>query len=255
MGRKQSGVSIIFGSNICGILELMCDLEPKNFAKIYANFEAPITALDCGKKCAPYNEYGIPFCCDTDHAIPTAYQPEWSYLELNTDLWHPWEAGDPDETARLQAETPEGQVLIECQGHQFCQRSFRSITCRAFPFFPYVTLERELIGLSYYWAYEDRCWVINHLDSVTPGYVQKFVATYDRLFDSLPDELENFRYHSIIMRRVFGRQMRTIPLLHRDGGTFAVTPKNGKFEPVDAAQLPKYGPYEIAALMPFPDER
>lgn len=202
----------------------------------------------------PFNEYGVPFCCDTNYAIPTAFLSEWAYLERNTDLWHLWESEDPDETDRLRAETPDEQVMIECLGHKFCQRNFRSITCRAFPFFPYVTLEWEFIGLSYYWVYEDRCWVINNLDTVTPEYVKQFVNTYDKLFENFSGELDNFRYHSIIMRRVFGQQKRQIPLLHRDGGAFTVATKDGTLNSVNPAQLPKYGPYEIAALMPFPDE-
>jgi len=75
----------------------MLGLSSANFSDFYSNFDAPITALDCGKKCAPYNEYGVPFCCDIDHAIPTAYLPEWDYLELNTDLWHLWEDDDLDQ--------------------------------------------------------------------------------------------------------------------------------------------------------------
>ena len=238
----------------CGILGPMSQPKPADFAYLYVQFNAPITALDCGKKCAPYNEYGVPFCCDTGHAIPTAYQAELAYLQSNTDLWHPWEADDPVETEELRADTPEGQTLIECQGHRYCQRNFRSITCRAFPFFPYVTRQGEFLGLSYYWQYEDRCWVINHLEVVTPIYVQEFVSAYDWIFENVPGELENFRYHAGVMRRVFGRQKRGIPLLHRDGGVFMVTPKDGSLTPIDSANLPKFGPYEIAAQMPFPDE-
>lgn len=232
----------------------MSILIPGEFENLYANFNAPITTFDCGKRCAPYNEYGIPFCCDTNHAIPTAYLPEWDYLQSNTSLWHFWEADDPDETEKLRLDTPDGQILIECQGHLLCQRNYRSITCRAFPFFPYITLQGEFIGLSYYWEYEDRCWVINHLDVVTPEYVQEFVAAYDWVFDQIPGELENFRYHAIIMRRMFGRQKRTIPLLHRDSGVFVVTPKDGTLTPVNPENLPKFGDYAIAAEMPFPDE-
>jgi hypothetical protein len=232
----------------------MSELTPADFAEIYANFDAPISAFDCGKKCAPYNAYGVPFCCDIDHAIPTAYLSEWAYLEPNTDLWQLWEDDDPDETDRLRAEMPDGQVLIECLGHQHCQRGFRSIACRAFPFFPYVTLDREFIGLSYYWEYEDRCWVINHLDIVMLEYVRQFVATYDHVFEQFPEELKNFRYHSINMRRVFGRQKREIPMVHRDGETFTVTPRDGMLTPVDPATLPKFGDYAIAAEMPFSDE-
>ena len=231
--------------------------EPKadDFTRIYEGFDAPISALDCGKKCAPYNEYGVPFCCDTAHAIPTAYAMEWEYLKSNTNLWHPWESDDLVESVALRAETPEGQILIACLGHRQCQRGFRSVTCRAFPFFPYITLENEFIGLSYYWQYEDRCWVISHLDTVTLAYQQGFIATYDWLLKNFSGELENFRYHSIMMRRIFGRQKRSIPLMHRDGGAFHVLPKDGSLKSVKMSDLPKYGPYQIAALMPFPDER
>ena len=229
-------------------------LKPADFTALYANFATPITALDCGQKCAPYNEYGVPFCCDTGHAIPTAYEAEWDYLQPNTDLWHLWESDDPTETEELRAETPEGQLLIECLGHQHCQRNFRSITCRAFPFFPYLTRAGEFIGLSVYWRYEDRCWVISHLDAVTPAYVRQFVAAYEQIFTHIPGERENFRYHAIIMRRIFGRQKRSIPLLHRDGKVYTVRPKDGALTPVDPAALPKFGDYAIAAAMLFPDE-
>ena len=230
-------------------------LEPYDFADFYAKFNTPITKFDCGAKCAPYNQYGVPFCCDTDHAIPTAYLPEWQFLQANTDLWHPWQDDDPDETKRLRSELPKGQILIECLGHKRCQRNFRSVTCRAFPFFPYISKENEFLGLSYYWEYEDRCWVISHLDAVTPIYVDAFVSAYDTLFEHIPDEFVNFRYHSIMMRRIFGRQKRNIPLIHRDGNIYLVIPKNGQLLYVDSAELPKFGPYEVAAMLPFPDER
>ena len=225
-----------------------------DFKELYTRFDTPISTLDCGYRCAPYNEYGAPFCCDTRHAVPTAYAPEWVHLEVNTDLWHLWEPENPEDTNCLRAETPDGQVLIECQGHKKCQRNFRSITCRAFPFFPYITKDGEFIGISYYWQYEDRCWVISNLDRVTDTYREEFVEAYDQIFKHAPWELENFRYHSIIMRRVFGRRNQAIPLLHRLGMTYKVTPRNGRLRRVDPIALPKHGPFEIAALMPFPDE-
>lgn len=229
-------------------------VSPADFAALYTAFSAPIAALDCGQKCAPYNDYGVPFCCDTAHAIPTAYTAEWDHLQVSTNLWHLWEADDPAEDEALRAQTPEGQHLLECQGHLQCQRGFRALTCRAFPFFPYVNLKGEFIGLSYYWQYEDRCWVINHLDAVTPEYVRQFVTAYDWVLAHIPGERENFRYHAIVMRRVFGRQKRQIPLLHREGGMYLLSPKGGELTPIGPAALPKFGPYAIAAQMPFPDE-
>jgi len=225
-----------------------------NFAALYTQFQAPISVFDCGAKCAPHNAYGVPFCCDASHAVPTAYQAEWGYLQANTDLWHLWEADTENETARLQSETPAGQVLIECLGHPHCQRNYRSLTCRAFPFFPYLAKEGEFIGLSYYWQYEDRCWVISNLHQVTPEYIAEFVAAYDQIFAHFPQESDNFRYHSTIMRRVFGRRKRAIPIWHRNGIAYKLTPKNGRRRRVDPAALPKHEPYKTAALLRFPDE-
>ena len=232
----------------------MSFLDSCDFSGLYQNFSAPLSELDCGIKCAPYNEYGVPFCCDTRHAIPTAYSQEWRYLQENTDLWHLWEAEDPDETNRLRVETPAEQVLIECLGHEFCQREFRSITCRAFPFFPYITPGKEFVGLSYYWQYEERCWVINHLHRVTSAYRNQFISAYENLFRSYPTELENFYYHSKIMRQVFGRQKRPIPLLHLDGQDYLVDTKRGSLQKTYFTKLPKHEPFKTAAEMPFPDE-
>jgi hypothetical protein len=225
-----------------------------DFAGLYTLFQAPITALNCGERCAPYNEHGVPFCCDRHHAIPTAYQAEWEYLQKNTDLWRLWQADDPAETERLQEQTPDGMVLIACKGYQLCQRNFRSLTCRAFPFFPYLTREGEFIGMSYYWEYEDRCWVISNLRIISAEYRQQFIAAYDHLFEQMPEEEENFRQYSILMRRVFGRRHRSIPLLHRNGRTYKITPHNGRMRSIPIDGLPKFGPYATAARLPFPDE-
>ncbi len=224
-------------------------------ALLYARFRAPIAALDCGHRCAPYNENGVPFCCDNHHAVPAAYAAEWEYLQANTDLWRPWEAGDPAETARIQAQTPPGQTLIACLGHTRCQRDFRSITCRAFPFFPYLDGEGEFQGLSYYWEYEDRCWVISNLISVTSAYLVEFFAAYDFLFSRVPQERENYSHFSAVMRRLFRRRRRAIPLLHRNGNAYKVTPTNGRMRRVLLESLPKFGPYRIAEELPFPDEK
>ena len=228
--------------------------SPIAFESLYQGFQVPITALDCGPKCAPYNERGVPFCCDTRHAVPTAYDQEWRYLQANTNLWHRWQAEDPAETRRLESQTPENQVLIECLGHEHCQRGFRAITCRAFPFFPYITSGGQFLGMSYYWEYEDRCWVISNLQVVTAEYRGAFIATYDRIFTRMPAEQANFAHHSREMRKNFQEQRRAVPLLHRNGSYYKISPGNERARRVTAEQLPKFGPYLIAAKMPFPDE-
>jgi hypothetical protein len=158
------------------------------------------------------------------------------------------------ETGKLQKETPDGMVLLECKGHRLCQRGFRAITCRAFPFFPYITRDDWFIGMTYYWQYEYGCWVISNLGVVTPEYREQFIAAFDELFERMPEERESYRQYSMTMRRVFGRWRRAIPLLHRNGKVYKVTPHNGRLRRVDVNRLPKHGPYRVAHQMPFADE-
>jgi len=226
--------------------------NPAQFASLYAEFDAPITSLDCGTKCAPYNN-GIPVCCDTRHAVPTAYSAEWHYLQVNTDLWHLWIGETHAETARLQDEAPH-LILIECLGHQHCQRNYRSLTCRAFPFAPYLNSVGQFLGLTYYWEYEDRCWVISNLDVVTDEYRRQFVNAFERVFDQISGERDGFAQHSAEMRRVFAKDEQMIPLLHRDGGAFYVNPTTETLSPTQADAFPKYDPFAVMDELRFPDE-
>jgi hypothetical protein len=224
------------------------------YKELYSVFDSPVSVLDCGRECAPYNEYGIPFCCDTFHTVPTAYEDEWEYLASKTDLWHLWEPDDPEHYKLLKTVTPEGHVLIECLGHEKCQRNFRSITCRAFPFAPYISSSGVYLGISYYWQYEDRCWVISNLDQVTRIFRDECIRAYEWIFNTYPREWDIFKYHSELLRREFGQSNRAIPLLHRNGYAYKITPHNERMRRVDVRSFLKHGPYKIAAAMPFPDE-
>jgi len=226
-----------------------------NFESLYKNFNHPITSLDCGRRCAPYNEYGLPFCCDISQTIPTVYIEEWEYLQTHTDLWHVWRVKNANVLIKLREEIPKYQIIVECLGHRHCQRSYRSITCRSFPFYPYFTEQGEFIGLSYYWQYADRCWVINNLHQVSSQFRDEFYSTYNEIFKFYPSEQGSFIHHSRVHRQVFGKRKLGIPLLHKNGRNYLITPRNGQLDLVDFESLPKHGPYEVAAKMPFPDER
>ena len=118
-------------------------LSQEIFQEIYRGLAMPLCEIDCGLKCGPYNDYGVPICCDINQVIPAAFELEWSYLKENTDLWEPWSSSGPL-AEELQEELLDGQVLLACQGYQDCQRDFRALTCRAFPFYPY--LEWRALG-------------------------------------------------------------------------------------------------------------
>ena len=225
------------------------DLEAEDIRSIYGGFNSPIAESDCGKKCAPHNPSGKPFCCDTCHAVPAAYKSEWKALEHSTDLWHKWRGDECEditakEVARLKADTPKNMVLLACLGPSQCQRHFRALSCRQFPFFPYVTSEYRFIGLAYEWEFESKCWVISNLSSVTEKYRDEFIHTYDKLFATFQDEFEQYAYHSERMRAHFIKQKRRFPLLHRNGDCYLVSAGSERLQLTNVNRLRRFGFYK-----------
>lgn len=230
------------------VVKSISDLDDVAIRELHDCFDSSVTSLDCGVKCAPHNPHGKPFCCDICHAVPAAYKSEWKYLEPNTNLWHKWrgdecEGAIPAERMKIQSATPKDMILLACLGPSLCERDFRALSCRQFPFFPYVTSEYRFIGLAYEWEFESRCWVISHLSRVTRAYREEFVRTHDRLFALFQNEFENYAYHSERMRVKFIRLRRRIPLLHRNGNAYLISPSSERMRLVSPERFPKFGPY------------
>ena len=224
------------------------DLRSEDICSLYGGFDSPIATPDCGKKCAPHNPSGKPFCCDICHAVPAAYKSEWKYLQANTRLWHKWRGDECDftskqERARLKADTPNNMILLACLGPSQCERDFRALSCGQFPFFPYVTSDYRFIGMACEWEFESKCWVISHLDQVTQTYRDRFVRTYDRLFALFQTEFDSYAFHSERLRAYFAERKRRFSLLHRNGGCYLVSPGRERLQKVDIASLPAFGPY------------
>ncbi len=213
----------------------------------YDSFDSPVVSFDCGEKCSPYNLSGKPFCCDICQAVPSAYHQEWTYLKANTNLWHLWRGDEcvenPEDPAKLTGETPDTMVLLACLGPSSCQRPFRSLSCRQFPFFPYITSDYGFLGLSYNWEFEETCWIISHLVQVTSTYRREFINFYDEFFCTWPHELDHYAARSEEMREVFIAQKRSIPILHRDGGYYLFRPINERLRSINPDRLQKFGPY------------
>jgi hypothetical protein len=223
-------------------------LPPLDITRFYRQFDRPVTDFDCGAKCTPYNPHGIPFCCDICKAVPVAYRQEWDFLQKNTDLWHEWRgdecAEDPCDPAELLDDTPDHMLLLACKGPAHCQREFRASSCRQFPFFPYVTYDYRFVGLAYDWDFEPACWVISHLETVTSAYRAEFVSTYDEMFSSWQEELECYAILSEDMRIHFSAHKRRIPLLHRNGGYYLVSPDSERMQRIPVERFKRFGPYK-----------
>lgn len=222
-------------------------IPPLNVRPLYDRFNVPVTDVDCGAQCAPHNPSGKPFCCDICQAVPVAYRQEWDYLQSHTDLWHEWRgdecAHDPSNPADLLAEAPDYMVLLACKGPAHCQREFRATSCRQFPFFPYITADDRFLGLAYEWAFEKTCWVISNLGRVSPAYRREFIQTYDELFAIWEEEFDSYAACSEDMREHFAEQKRRIPILHRNGGFYLLSPGSERLQRVDPQQLRRFGSY------------
>jgi len=215
--------------------------KARTFRAIYDYFDAPVVDIDCGQKCKHLNG-GSPVCCDTANAIPIVQKGEWKALKKRSDLWRPFKPSCTH-SQEIVDSLHSSCKAIECKGAQFCERDNRSLACRTFPFFPYITNKDDLIGLAYYWTFEDRCWVISNLARVTPGFVQQFITAQEQLFEADPDERDVYRQYSATMRRVFSRWKRPIPLINRDGGYSMIQPNGGGIRKIKAAALPSFAPY------------
>jgi hypothetical protein len=212
------------------------------YRRIYRQFQAPVARFDCGAKCAPHNG-GVPVCCSTEHAIPVADKPEFDLLRSRTDLWRRFKPADAQARREI-ADLHEDCVAIECKGARHCERENRTMACRAFPFFPYMTRTGEILGLAYYWAFEDRCWIISNLAVVTPDFVRECIEAFEMLFAGDRLECEIHLRLSADMRRVFARRNAIIPIVGRNGAFFAVEPRTHGVRPAAPAEFRAFGPYK-----------
>ena len=216
-------------------------ITPADFATLYDGFTAPISRFDCGRKCAPLNG-GSPVCCSTDNAVPVVHKVEFELLRNRTDLWSKFRPYDYA-TRQIVAELTSDCMAIHCKGARYCERDNRTIACRGFPFYPYLTRQKEFVGLGTYWVFEDRCWVMSNLEIVDKKFVQEFIATYEAMFVKDPSEFTTYVDFSASARRVYSRWKREISLLGREGELLIVDPGSGAIRPGRKKDYPKIAPF------------
>ena len=132
-------------------------IQPADFKAIYDIFNAPVSRFDCGKYCSPLNG-GEPVCCSTQNAVPVVHKVEFELLKGRTDLWKKFKPYDYA-TRQIVEELTTDCTAIACKGGRFCERDNRTIACRGFPFYPYLTRQREFVGLGTYWLLKKSKWM------------------------------------------------------------------------------------------------
>jgi len=189
---------------------------------LYAKFNLPISSVDCGEKCRLNNPNGVPFCCDIHYAIPAVYPQEKAYFKTNTELWFDYQgAAIPDEL-----DLPENLLFMQCLGASRCQREFRSLSCRQFPFYPYVTSDYRFLGLGLEWEFKDKCWIFENVRLVSPDYRYQFIQVYDEIFAFHQEIFDNYAEHSAIARKIHAGIGENLLLLHRNGRNYRLKTGN-----------------------------
>lgn len=219
----------------------MPQLTAREFASIYERFSAPVTRFDCGRKCAPLNK-GEPVCCSTQHAVPVVDVPEFKLLQSRSDLWRRFKPYDAA-TRKIVDDLPKGCAAVECKGVRHCERDNRSLACRAFPFFPYMTKEKVFVGLAVYWVFNDRCWLMSNLGLVDKAFVDEFVEVFDEILAKDKGEFDTFVAESASSRRVHSRLGLPLVIIARSGELMRVDPTTGAIRPHRGKAAPKYGPF------------
>lgn len=217
------------------------DATPDTFRRIFDFFNAPVMHVDCGQKCAPLNG-GEPVCCDTSNAVPIMQVSEWKHLRSRSKMWRGFKPYDAA-TREIADSLSSTCKAVECQGARNCERDNRSLACRTFPFFPYITKEGEVLGLAHYWTFEDRCWVISNTRLVEQAFVDEFLKAYATLFADDPGEYKVFVDYSATMRRVFSRWNRPIPVIGPHLEYYLIKPKGAGMQTVSAEKLPSFPPF------------
>jgi len=64
---------------------MMAETKPvPSFKELYKKFSLPLSGIDCGEKCGPFNDYGIPVCCDIQLVVPSAYDQRGAHQTSST---------------------------------------------------------------------------------------------------------------------------------------------------------------------------
>ncbi|MFT7616627.1 MAG: hypothetical protein ACI97A_000251 [Planctomycetota bacterium] len=167
--------------------------------KLLKDFDAPVTAFDCGQLCAPANG-GVPVCCESSGVIPVLYKSEFNLLQKRSDLWQAFKPSCKEEK-ELVDDHGDYQLAV-CTKSCFSERDNRSLNCRSFPFLPYFDHDSDIVGLVYdYEAAEGKCPLVNLPQTVTKEYIAQAVSFWQAVSAFDTDEMEFYRAESKGLRK------------------------------------------------------
>ncbi len=97
--------------------------------------------------------------------------------------------------------------------------------------------------LAYEWEFQSKCWVISYLSRMVRKCRDEFMHTYDHIFAAFQDAFDNHAYHSEKMQVEFIKRKHRIPVLHRNGKSYLISPSIERIQLVSPVTLPIFSPY------------
>ncbi len=210
--------------------------------ELLKDFDAPVTAFDCGQLCAPLNN-GKPVCCESEGVIPVLYHQEFVELQGRSDLWQAFKPTCKSEQV-MADELPDYQ-LAHCTRSCFDERANRSLNCRSFPFLPYFDHDGVIVGLVYdYESAEGKCPLVDLPHTVTREYIRQAVGFWCAVCRIDEEEGDFYRDESKRLRRRFSRKNEDVPVLVEEGLAHYPTLRSDWRSLLAAGQSPPFTPYD-----------
>ena len=181
-----------------------------NWSSIYKGFSASATKIDCGSLCAG-NNGGVPVCCSNNLHVPLLFSTELQWHIQNKNSMWKKRVSKTKLDKKQEAECSDHLVYCHCDGARHCKRSKRSLTCRFFPFEPYISEGGVLIGITYMYRAKKDCPLIDNPDAgISKAYIRQAIKTWKLVFEQFPEEFDLYYENSRMLQRSFKRKQQTL---------------------------------------------
>ena len=186
-------------------------LTEKKLKQLYRLLSVPMTDFDCGKDCAPQNN-GVPYCCDQDKVTPVLFKDEYRWHRTQRGFWRKMPVKTKSDR-KLVEESCSYNVFAVCPGVQKCRRTVRSLTCRLFPFEPFLDSTGTVQGLVYQDGNNGSCSLMNKPQHVyNPLYIRNAIRVWQELVETFPEDKEMYLRESRKRTRQAARTKRPLRL-------------------------------------------
>jgi len=162
-------------------------LTDEKLKHLYRMLSVRMTDFDCGKWCAPRNN-GIPYCCDGKKVLPVLFKDEYRWHRQQGGFWHKLHVKTKADK-RLVEESCSYNVFALCPGVRDCRRTLRSLTCRLFPFEPFLDSRGSVMGLVYQSSESGCCPLMGKPQHIyIRKYIRNAIRVWQELVDTFPEE-------------------------------------------------------------------